>query len=395
MNNINTKWVNPAVLKNLREKLNLTPKEVEELSKKLKRQYFEPISALQLIEWEEGKKAPELIHLETLAEIYHCPVGYFFLDEVVEEKIPLSYRGLSEDKKLSYYTKISLKQFYELANFVVDLIKELDIEWKVKVEPREIPKDFRLLDQIASQIRSSFEWNEETKKRFDNKWENVFKWWREKIENLGVFCFESKLESKEIRGASLWLGSFPFILVNYQDSFAGKIFTLLHEYIHLLYEKEGIMCDFRGVKKGKNPEPFTNRLVARILLTKRELENRLSSLNLFQYKEWWSDKELDKIRKPFFVSRDVIAIMLQEIGLAPPNFYELKIKEWENKGIWRKWGKKPTKKEQKLKELGNSFARLLVYGYRKPYFPLFEISTILNMKVEKAEEFIRWISKKL
>ncbi len=33
-----TKWVNPKILKDLREKLNLTEKDVEEISRKLKKQ---------------------------------------------------------------------------------------------------------------------------------------------------------------------------------------------------------------------------------------------------------------------------------------------------------------------------------------------------------------------
>ncbi len=47
-----TKWVNPEVLKNIRKRHNLTESEVEEISKGLKKQYFEPITAEQLIDWE-------------------------------------------------------------------------------------------------------------------------------------------------------------------------------------------------------------------------------------------------------------------------------------------------------------------------------------------------------
>jgi Zn-dependent peptidase ImmA (M78 family) len=156
-----------------------------------------------------------------------------------------------------------------------------------------------------------------------------------------------------------------------------------------------VLCDFRGVKKGKNPEPFANKFVARMLLTYEELEQCLRSLGLFKYRDRWSDKELDEIRRFFFVSRDVIAIMLQEMNLAPHDFYEQKLTEWERRKIWGRGGKRPTKKEQKLKELGYSFAKLLVQRANDPSFPLLDTSYILNMKVEKAKEFIKWISEKV
>jgi len=209
-----TKWVNPTVLKNLREKLNLTREQVEEISKKLKRQYFEPLSAYQLVEWEEGRGEPELLHLETLSEIYHCPVGYFFLDKMPEEKIPISNRGLSQEKKLSYPSYSSLQRFYELANFIVSLIERLSIPWEVKIYPREIDQNHVLLDEIVREKRNYFGW-ETARKEFGSNAEEGFKWWREKIESLGIFCFELKLEPKEVRGASLWLKSYPFILVNH------------------------------------------------------------------------------------------------------------------------------------------------------------------------------------
>lgn len=391
MSDRTTKWINSEVLKNLRKKLNLTERQVEDISKKLKKQYFEPVSLQQLTEWEEGKGEPELIHLETLAEIYHCPVGYFFLDKMPKEKMPISYRGLSQDKQLSYISHMSLKRFYELANFTVDLIERLDIPWEVKIQPGEIGQDYELLDEIVNQKRNYFGWNEETRKQFGNNPENAFKWWRDRIERLGIFCFELKLEPNEVRGASLWLKSYPFILVNHQDreSSAGRIFTLLHEYVHLISQKEGVLCDFRGIKKGENPEPFANKFAARMLLRYEELEQRLHSLGLFRYRDKWSDKELDEIRKPFFVSRDVVAIMLQEMKIAKENLYEHKLTEWRERKIWGRGGKRPTKKEQKLRELGYSFARLLSRNFKHPSFPILDASYILNMKVEKANEFIK------
>ncbi len=129
-----------------------------------------------------------------------------------------------------------------------------------------------------------------------------------------------------MRGASIWYGEYPFILVNHQDAEAatGRLFTLLHEFAHLIsVQDEGIACDFRGAGRGENPEPFANRFAARLLLLPDELRARVHEVGEAR-REDWPDHLLDRLRKPFMVSRDVVAILLQEMGLAPQDFYERK-----------------------------------------------------------------------
>jgi|GEM_PF-3277364 len=75
------RWVNPTILRLVRERLNLTPEQVAKASQELVPQYYEPISPEELMMWEKGiGEEPSLAQLETLAAIYNCPVGWFFLD---------------------------------------------------------------------------------------------------------------------------------------------------------------------------------------------------------------------------------------------------------------------------------------------------------------------------
>ena len=76
-------WTNPTVLTWARDRMGMTRREVAEQSCRLSpARYYARVSEQQLEEWETGKSEPELRHLETLAEIYCCPVGYFFLDHI-------------------------------------------------------------------------------------------------------------------------------------------------------------------------------------------------------------------------------------------------------------------------------------------------------------------------
>jgi Zn-dependent peptidase ImmA (M78 family) len=127
-----------------------------------------------------------------------------------------------------------------------------------------------------------------------------------------------------------------------------------------------------------------------MLLSPEELWERLREVGQDKPRENWSDRILDEIRRPFMVSRDVVTIMLQEMGLAPRDFYEKKREQWERRKPWGRGGKRPTKKELKLREMGYSLTNLLVQYSEHPSLPWLDVSYVLDMKVEKIADFIQW-----
>ena len=76
-----TYWVKPEVLRALREASGFQYEKVEQQARKLERAHYAPIMRQDLENWEQSLASPDLEHLETLSEIYGCPVGYFFLPE--------------------------------------------------------------------------------------------------------------------------------------------------------------------------------------------------------------------------------------------------------------------------------------------------------------------------
>lgn len=393
----NTDWTNPSVLKWARERLGLSLENVDELSHKLGKNYS-PIKANELHRWENREAQPDLERLETLSEIYVCPVGYFFLDKPPEEPLALSFRGLAPEKKeaLKPLTQQTLRRFLQLAEWTIFTIEKLGIEWKVGVEFEEEGGRRRNkadIDSMVERERKRLGFSPVIRKNWKDA-NQAFLWWRRKIEELGIFCSEMKLEPGDIRGAAKWVRShYPFILVNHQDieTAQGRIFTLLHEYYHLLTAEEGIVCDFRGLNPRQGPEPHANRFAAGMLISRFEVESRLREINKFKRREWWSDSVLDKIRQPLFVSRDVIAIILQEMDLAPKDLYLKKRRQWEKGKPWGRGGKgRPTNKELKFQEIGFSLTRVLSKPAKETSVPLDDLSYVLDMKIEKIPEFFSW-----
>ncbi len=395
---INTStWVNRSVLSWARKRLGFSEKDVEELSKNLGKFYIS-IEERELKQWEEGTAQPYLEELETLSEIYVCPVGYFFLETLPEEPLGLSFRGLASEKegKLKPLSQQTLRRFLQLAKWTIHTIEQLGVEWKVSPQPPTT----KLLNQsidvetLVQQERERLGFTSEVRRTWTDT-NAAFLWWRRKIEAQGIFCFQMKLEFGDIRGASTWLDSrYPFILVNHQDveTATGRMFTLLHEYCHVITAREGIVCDFRGLRPSDEPEPLANQFASRMLVSHDEVGRRLREIDEYQHKEIWSDQVLDEIRKPFFVSRDVVAIMLQEMDLAPGDFYQRKRIEWDKRKPWGRGGGggRPTNKELKLREIGFSLTRLLSERSAKATLPIDDLSYVLDMKVEKVPEFLNW-----
>jgi len=396
METTTTTWINSSVLRWARKRIGLSLEDVQKQSKKLG-SYYSPVEVRQLQQWESGSSQPELEHLEALAEVYVCPVGYFFLKEIPKETIPLSFRGLSPEKqdKLKPLSQQTLHRFLDLADWTTLLIEEEKLEWNTTLRPKtQLRGDINEVESFVQQERKRLGFTSDVRKEWADA-DDAFAWWRIRIEEQGVFCFQMKLEIGDIRGASVWFKSrYPFILVNHQDveSAAGRIFTLLHEYAHILTGGEGLVCDFRGLQPGSGPEPFANRFAARMLLSFEELQRRLRELGKLEYNQRWSDNLLDDLRRPLFVSRDVIAIALQEMNLAPSNFYNTKRALWEKRKLFGRGGGggRPTNNELKLREIGYSLTRLLAKPGRERALPADDLSSVLGMKVEKIPEFLSW-----
>jgi Zn-dependent peptidase ImmA (M78 family) len=69
--------------------------------------------------------------------------------------------------------------------------------------------------------------------------------WVSALEEAGVLVLASaggRVKVNEMRGFSLYYDQLPVIMVNGADSPRGRLFSLLHEFVHLLLHTSGL-CD--------------------------------------------------------------------------------------------------------------------------------------------------------
>lgn len=380
-------WANPEVLKWARNRMGLSPKQVESLA---------GIAIDRIAEWEDAKAAPSLSELEILAEIYDCPVGYFFLDSPPEEKQTLDFRGLAAEKvdALSYETHMHLNEFLGLTDYLSTLVKDLELPHEVKIDIVDLEDN---VESIAKRESKRFGFNPDVRERWVTA-NDAFDFWREAIESRGVFVLALKLKAGEVRGASRWDSPHtPAILVNSADTEAatGRTFTLLHEWAHLLTKHPGSVCDFRGQPRAADIERFANQFAAEVLVPKKELETYLRQKGLFIKRSRWGDSTIDGIRHFFKVSRDVVAILLEEMELVPRGFYHSKRAVWDlRKPFFRSrlgTQRSRTRAALRLREIGQPIADLVSVAYDRGAISKLDLADVLKMKVEHAERFVSWV----
>jgi Zn-dependent peptidase ImmA (M78 family) len=281
-----------------------------------------------------------------------------------------------------------------LTEWLADIIESAGVDWDIQVGNAG-PEEG--VERVAKRERRRLSFGPAVR----NEWENpsaAFHWWRSRIESLGAFCFVMKLPPRDIRGASVWKHPVvPAILVNHEDmeSHTGRIFTLLHEYAHLLVKEAGVACDLFPSRHADGVEFFANRFAAEMLVTRSELRQRLRELDMDEVLREWSERSIDELRKGLFVSRDVIEIRLEEMGLAPKGFYQKRREAREKKQPFVPFrfgtGRRPSDFELKLRELGTSFGRIVSHPAVEAHLPALDLSYILEMKVQKARRFISWL----
>jgi len=315
--NAPSKWFNPLVLQWAREQSAYQPEEAE---RELK---IEPGTVRT---WEEGLRYPDIEMLRRLSRLYDIPFSYFFLETPPEAPQFIDYRGVPEPrrKKLSRDTQLALREFRRLSSLAITLQQVTGQPSQVNIGQaytHEIPED------VANREANRIQINSEIRKRFLTK-EDAYQTWRGIVERLGIFVFSLHMPSSECRGAAINERDYATaILVNQNEPATARSFTLFHEYCHLMLSTTTrlMVCDhFPG-----DTETFSNRFASSILLPQDEFIKYLNDKELSQYRERWPNSILSELAREFSVSRDVVAIRLEDIELAPSGFYRRKRQQWD------------------------------------------------------------------
>lgn len=352
---------------------------IEEAAKKV------PVTSDRLEKWEKGELNPTINQLRKLGGIYKRPLAVFYLPEPPEIFKPLrDFRRLPEEekKKLSPELRFEIRKARYRRETAIDLYKlneepipESEIIIKLTDKPEEVASRIRKLLGIT--YSEQFSW------LYPNQALNN---WRAALGNIGVLVFQaSKIRLKEMRGFSISDKPLPVIVINVSDSYTARIFSMMHEFVHILLKKGGL-CDLKEKQLSydeRRIEIFCNHVAGAVLVSEAQLREEKIVINKGQKKEW-DDAEIKSLANKFSVSHEVILRRLLITGYTTNDFYQEKRKYYQ-----QIIGKKPEKKGGfappdilAVSSAGKHFIRLVLSSYYNNKITSSDVSDYLGVRLK-------------
>lgn len=336
----------------------------------------------QLAEWESGAKHPTINQLRRLAQIYKRPLAVFYLSEPPLDFDPLrDYRsiwGRTRDTE-SPELKLEIRHAWSRRDIALDLYESLEggpPSFSLHVDRWESS------EQLAQRIRSTLSVSRELQSSFADDYE-AYNWWRSALEDLGLLVFQaSGVELSEMRGFSISERPFPVIVVNVKDPPVARIFTMLHELIHVI-QLEGGLCNLEesgGHPHSQEREVFSNRAAGEILVPREDLlKEEIVALRGFDSS--WPDQEIAQLARTYRVSQEVIVRRLLICGLTTDEFYQRKRTELGHpKRRDSSGGPQPYRRA--ISTVGKTFIRLVLTNYYQENITVRDVSDFLNVRLK-------------
>ena len=292
--------ITPEVLKWAREKR--IKLEIDYAAKKLK------IDMEHLEAWENGTEQPTFAQLKKIAKLYRTHISIFYLPEPPTDFQPLTdYRVLPEqiaiDEEQVYRLNANIVEAYERREMLIELYELLEQptpEITLNVEGGTDQK------RAAEKITEFLAFNRAQLQQANDPYA-ALKFWKQTVEAKGVLVCQTSVnthlsvELETVRGFCIAQKPFPVIVVNPKDSPYGRIFTLIHELVHIALGESVIQNTDFEEENTPNLDPievFCNQVAAEVLVPENEL---LETVNLEILEE-----DLPRISKFFHVSPEVI-----------------------------------------------------------------------------------------
>lgn len=367
--------VNPAVMKWARES---SGRDFHDVKKRL------DISIDTIEEWEVGTKKPTLNTLKKLATFYKRPLAVFFLPEPPKEpSMPTDFRFLpaEERRPLSMKARRALRRARRLQSLATEIMEDFGDRPVAKIGRASLTEDPEI---VAARERDGFSISIEDQLDFKNDYD-AFTKWREALERLNILVLQARIPPEEARGFSFVNHLLPTIIVSISDYIRARIFTLFHEYAHLILGTSGICFPHEAPQEDTNAyeiERFCDHFAGALLVPKNALLEVDNVKQLIRGTNSLDDYLLYDIAGHFKVSKAVILRRLLYCELITRDQYKGELVDLRaRKKIERKgFGLPPA--ERCVAESGRLFVSLALEAKERDLVTYSDLSDYLSIRVK-------------
>jgi Zn-dependent peptidase ImmA (M78 family) len=179
---------------------------------------------------------------------------------------------------------------------------------------------------------------------------------RQKIEAKQIFVLQDSFPSEDGSGYVLWDDLCPVIIVNtYNQNYARRLFTLIHELAHVLLRQTGISDPF---VRANRTEQFCNRFAAEFLVPTDSVDSLLRGMRIPRRP---TTDDIKRIANRLKFSQEASVFRLEQLGRVENGSYETWLRAVSNFGNpdYKKQGGaggRPAEEKIKLAKYGFLFA---------------------------------------
>lgn len=345
----------------------------------------------RLNKWEKGELRPTIKQLRKLGKIYKRPLAVFYLPKPPKKfQPPREFRqfpgtGIYEYSPNLRFEIRRAEDRRKIALDLYQLLGESPPEINISIELSDKPEN------KASEIRELLGISYDTQFNWTSFYE-AFNHWKKVLEDSGILIFQApNIDLNEMRAFSISDSPLPVIVLNVKDSPSARIFSLLHEFIHILLKKGGL-CDLEEeglpTPEEQKIEVFCNRVAGAILIPKKQLSSEKIVLEKGDYAEW-EDAEIIYLANLYKVSREVALRRLLIAGHITIEFYRQKREEYRKefeKALEKKEGFPLPYYKKAIIRAGNHFIRLVLNSYYQEKITSSDVSGFLDVKLKHMSD---------
>lgn len=340
------------------------------------------VETLEAWESEQEEATPSIAQLRKLGEAYKRPIAVFFLAEP-----PQGFAAHREFRRLSGV--LPGKESPELL---------LALRWAVFRREAAIEL-YRLTGETPHRLRTALHPGMDAEEaghhlrellgvswRAQTEWVNAYEAlnaWRSAMEAKGVLVFQnSGVELEEMRGTCIPDQPLPVIVLNSKDAPHGRIFSLLHEFAHILLHAGGHQTSRMIGARSPEEQPLevaANAFAAAALLPAHSF---IAAAQQYPGAAAGDDDSLRRFAQKVKVSPEVILRRLVTLQKAPEGTYRRKRDAWGSK-LWYVRGAAGGPVPMEVRTIANDgrgYARLVMNAYDQRLISTNAASDYLGVK---------------
>lgn len=277
-----------------------------------------------------------------------------------------------------------MRKARKLQQLSKELSRNINYHVKSKVRKAKITDN---PEDEATKYRQLFNLTEERQKKFKTPYE-FLNYLRDILENFNIYLFQFSMPVEDARGFVFSDGEPNVIVINTKDSIEARIFSLMHEFAHILLGQSVIDLPDVTTTQKDDVEKWCNIFSSAFLLPKA-----IAKKEFDENKDTLTQKStLKKMSNRYKVSKAMLLLNMFKLQYIQKDDYDAIL------GKYKELSKVKKQKEKKgggipseircLSEVGNKFVSLVANNYDRKHITYTDALSYLSIKSRNFDKVL-------